>query len=132
MAKSNSFAPQAIDQTIRQHLAKLRKPGVLTVRPGFEMTGDQLTGRQAVIATVHTKKGTADTPRAERLPKKLGKFRVDVREATAHQRWRVHDPAAAALTEMHGRPEERDPLWPPEREMPSGKLLDAPASDTQK
>src|SRR5258708_30044763 len=98
MGKSYWFAGEAIEETIGQHLEKLRKPGVPTVRPGFEMTGDQLTGRQAVIATVHTKKGTADIPRAELLPEKLGKFPVDVREATAHQRLRVHDPAAAALT----------------------------------
>src|SRR5215472_13017355 len=131
MAKNNRFAAQEIDQTIRKNLAKLRKPGVLTVRPGFEITGDQLTGKQAIVATVHTKKSPADIPRADLLPARLGKFPVDVREASAHQRLRVVDPAAAALSEFHARPEERDPTWPLEREMPSGKLLDDPASNTQ-
>jgi phosphatidylserine/phosphatidylglycerophosphate/cardiolipin synthase-like enzyme len=54
-----------------------------------------------------------------------------VREATAHQRLRSHDPAAAALTQTFGRPEDRDPVWDFEREIPSGQLLDSPRSKTQ-
>lgn len=131
MKTTNGFAAQEIDQTIQKNLAKLRKPGVLTVRPGFEITGHQLTGKQAIVATVHTKRKPADIAPAELLPAKIGKFAVDVREASAHQRLRTVDPAAAALSELHARPEERDPSWPLEREMPSGKLLDDPASDTQ-
>jgi len=131
MTTNNAFAAQEIDQTIQKNLAKLRKPGVLTVRPGFEITGHQLTGKQAVVATVHTKKNPADIARGELLPTKIGKFPVDVREASAHQRLRVVDPAAAALSELHARPEQREPTWPLEREMPSGKLLDDPTSDTQ-
>ena len=53
MTTNDRFAAQEIDQTIRKNLAKLRKPGVLTVRPGFEITGDQLTGKQAIVATAH-------------------------------------------------------------------------------
>ncbi len=132
MTTNKRFAAQDIDQAIRKNLAKLRKPGVLTVRPGFEIAGEQLTGRQAIVATVHTKKKPADIARGELLPTKIGKFPVDVREASAHQRLRVVDPAAAALSELHARPEEREPTWPFEREMPSGKLLDDPASDTQR
>src|SRR5262249_4857376 len=131
MTTNNGFAAQEIDQTIRKHLAKLRKPGVLTVRPGVEITGDQLTGRPAIIATVHTKKSIGEIPRGELLPDKIEKLPVDVREATAHQRLRAVDPAAATLTELHARPEEREPTWPLEREMPSGKLLDDAASATQ-
>ncbi|MDA9435971.1 phospholipase D-like domain-containing protein [Bradyrhizobium sp. CCBAU 51627] len=131
MATNKGFAAQEIDQTIRKNLVRLRKPGVLTVRPGFEIAGGQLTGKQAVVATVHTKKAPGDLARSDLLPTKLGKFPVDVREASAHQRLRVVDPAAAALSEIHARPEEREPVWPLEREMPSGKLLDDPASETQ-
>jgi phospholipase D-like protein len=131
MAKDNRFAAKDIDQTIQKNLAKLRKPGVLTVRPGFEITGQQLTGKQAIVATVHTKKKPADIARGDLLPDRIGQFPVDVREASAHQRLRVVDPAAATLSELHARPEERDLTWPLEREMPSGKLLDDPASDTQ-
>jgi phosphatidylserine/phosphatidylglycerophosphate/cardiolipin synthase-like enzyme len=131
MATNSRFAAREIDQTIQKNLAKLRKPGVLTVRPGFEITGQQLTGKQAIVATVHTKKKPADIARGDLLPEQIGKFPVDVREASAHQRLRVVDPASAALSELHARPEERDPTWPLEREMPSGKLIDDPASDTQ-
>jgi PLD-like domain len=132
MATNYTFSAQAIDQVIQKNLAKLRKPGVLTVRPGIEITGDQLTGRPAIVATVHTKKSTADLARGDLLPNKIGKFPVDVREATAHQRLRAVDPAAARLTELHVRPEEFEPSWPLEREMPSGKLLADPHSDTSK
>jgi len=131
MTTNDRFAAQEIDQTIRKNLAKLRKPGVLTVRPGFEITGDQLTGKQAIVATVHTKKKPADIARGELLPAKIGRFPVDVREANADQRLRVVDPAAAALSELYARPEQREPSWPLEREMPSGKLIDDPASATQ-
>src|SRR6516225_6906016 len=129
MTTNDRFAAQEIDQTIRKNLAKLRKPGVLTVRPGFEITGDQLTGKQAIVATVHTKKKPADIARGELLPAKIGRFPVDVREANADQRLRVVDPAAAALSELYARPEQREPSWPLEREMPSGKLLDNPAGN---
>src|SRR5215470_12554533 len=104
MATTSQFPAQAIDHVIQKHLTKLRKPGVLTVRPGAEITGHQLTGRPAIGATVHTKKSTGEIPRGELLPDKIEKFPVDVREATAHQRLRAVDPAAATLTELHARP----------------------------
>ncbi len=123
---------RAIDQAIQKHLPRLRKPGVLTVRPGYEIAGHQLTGKSAIVATVHTKKAKAQVPKSDLLPDKIGNIPVDVREATAHQRLRAHDPAAAALTQTYGRPEDQEPVWPLEREMPSGKLLSSPTSDTQK
>jgi len=58
MARNGSAA---IDKTIQKNLPKLRKTGVLTVRPGFEITGQQLTGKSAIVATVHTKKGNVGT-----------------------------------------------------------------------
>jgi len=112
---------RAIDRVIRQNLGKLRKPGVLTVRPGFEIAGHQLTGRAAIVATVQQKR--KDLSRQDLLPTRIAGVPVDVRQATAHQRLRAHDPAAARLTQAFGRPEEVDPEWPLERELPSGKLL---------
>jgi len=120
----------AIDGVIRASLPRLRKPGVLTVRPGYEIAGHQLTGRSAIVATVHTK--TKNLPKSDLLPDRIGNIPVDVREATPHQRLRAHDPAAAALTQAFARPEDEEPTWPLEREMPSGKLLSDPQSDTQK
>jgi phosphatidylserine/phosphatidylglycerophosphate/cardiolipin synthase-like enzyme len=126
----NTPTTKVIDSAIRKHLPALRKPGVLTVRPGYEIAGHQLTGKSAIVATVHTKK--KDLPKTDMLPDSINNIPVDVREATAHQRLRAHDPAAAALTQAYGRPEDKEPSWPLEREMPSGKLLDAAQSDTQK
>jgi phosphatidylserine/phosphatidylglycerophosphate/cardiolipin synthase-like enzyme len=130
MANKDRNSQKAIDQTIRKNLAKLRKPGVLTVRPGYEIANHQLTGKSAVVATVHTKK--AVLPKGDLLPDKIGNIPVDVREATAHQRLRAHDPAAAALTQAYARPEDKEPVWPLEREISTGRLLSAKNSATQK
>ncbi len=128
--KQGALTPVAIDRTIRQHLSKLRKTGVLTVRPGFQITNHQLTGKRAIVATVHTK--TSDLPANQLLPRGIGGIPVDVREATPHQRLRANDPAAAAMTQVFGRPQDKEPTWPLEREMPSGQRLVSPKSDSQK
>jgi phosphatidylserine/phosphatidylglycerophosphate/cardiolipin synthase-like enzyme len=130
MPTNKAPTAQAIDSTIQKNLAKLRKPGVLTVRPGFEIAGHQLTGKSAIVATVHSK--TKDLAKSDMLPDSIDSIPVDVREATAHQRLRAHDPASAALTQAYGRPENSEPTWDHEREMPTGKLLTDPTSDTQK
>jgi PLD-like domain len=129
MPKNATPTAKVIDQTIRKNLARLTKPGVLTVRPGYEIANNQLTGKSAIVATVHTK--TKGLPKNELLPDTIGGIPVDVREATAYQRLRAHDPGAAALTQAYGRPEAKEPTWPLEREMPSGHLLDSPKSGTQ-
>jgi phosphatidylserine/phosphatidylglycerophosphate/cardiolipin synthase-like enzyme len=101
----------------------------LTVRPGFEIANHQLTGKRAIVATVHTK--TSDLPAGQLLPRAINGVPVDVREATPHQRLRANDPAAAALTQAFGRPQDKEPTWPLEREMPSGQLFQSPKSKTQ-
>jgi phosphatidylserine/phosphatidylglycerophosphate/cardiolipin synthase-like enzyme len=110
-----------IDRVIRSHLKRLAQPGVLTVRPGFEITNHRLTGRVAIVAIVHTK--TRALPAGQLLPQALGGIRVDVREATPQQRLRASDPPAAALTQAFGAPESAEPTWPYERELPEGRLL---------
>ena len=99
------------------------------MRPGFEIANHQLTGKRAIVATVHTK--TSDLPADQLLPRAINGVPVDVREATPHQRLRANDPAAAALTQAFGRPQDKEPTWPLEREMPSGQLLQSPKSKTQ-
>lgn len=128
--KKATLTPRAIDRTIRKHLSKLQKPGVLTVRPGFQITKHQLTGKRAIVATVHTK--TSDLPANQLLPRAINRIPVDVREATPHQRLRANDPAAAAMTQAFGRPQDKEPTWPLEREMPSGQLIESPKSQTQR
>jgi phosphatidylserine/phosphatidylglycerophosphate/cardiolipin synthase-like enzyme len=128
VAKQSTFQPKAIDQTIQKNLDKLSKPGVLTVRPGYEIAGDQLTGKQAIVATVHTKLSKADLSSKDLLPDKIGAYPVDVREASPYQRLRATDPASADVAETYGLPADNDPIWPNERELPSGKLITSPAS----
>src|SRR5579863_10484805 len=129
MSQRKNPAPETIDRLIRRNLGKLRRAGVLSVRPGFEITKHQLTGKAAIVATVHTK--TSDVPRSQLLPSNLEGIPVDVREGTPYQRLRARDPAAASAAQAFGRPEEKDPPWPLEREMPSGLLLTDPMSKTQ-
>jgi len=121
-----------IDRAITKNLHRLSKYGVLTVRPGYEISGHQLTGRRAVVATVHTKKPLADLPRGEPLPDAISGIPVDVREASSYQRLRASDPLAAEVSQTYRRPEDGEPEWPLERELPSGKLLTSASSETQK
>ena len=131
MPPKHALTAAAIDKVIRKNLARLRKPGVLTVRPGFEISKEQLTGKSAIVATVHTK--AAGLPKSALLPTSIGSIPVDVREATPRQRLRAQDPAAAALVQTLGlgRLHDQDPTWPLEREMPSGRLLKDPQKLTR-
>jgi hypothetical protein len=117
----------AIDRVIRKHLARLRKPGVLTVRPGFELAHGRISGRAAIVVTVDRKR--ARVPARERLPEEIDGLPVDVREATGMQRLRRDNPTAHALAVRHARPEEQEPEWPYERRVSDGKRVSArPAS----
>jgi hypothetical protein len=119
----------AIDRVIRRHLGRLTRPGVLAIRPGYEITAHQLTGRVAIVATVHTK--STELPAAARLPQSVAGIRVDVRQGTPQQRLRAADPAAAAVMQAFGPPENMEPPWPHEREMPGGRLLTSTRSRHQ-
>jgi phosphatidylserine/phosphatidylglycerophosphate/cardiolipin synthase-like enzyme len=125
-----SRSDREIDQLIGKNIPKLSKYGVLTVRPGFEITGHQLTGKRAIVATVHTKKPMAQLSRGEALPDRIGGVPVDVREADPYQRLRAIDPLAADVVHTYRRPENSEPDWPLTRELPSGKLLTSAASKT--
>jgi hypothetical protein len=61
---------RAVDQVVSQHLAEITKPGVLSVRPGYEATGGWLTRKLAIVVTVAQK--TDDVRREDRLPETLG------------------------------------------------------------
>ena len=121
-----------IDSAIKKNLRPLSKYGVLTARPGYEITGHQLTGRRAIVATVHTKRPLAGLARGEALPDSIGGIPVDVREADPYQRLRAIDPLAAEISQAYRRPEDGEPEWPMERELPSGQLLTSARSETQK
>jgi phosphatidylserine/phosphatidylglycerophosphate/cardiolipin synthase-like enzyme len=112
---------RAIDGVIQRHIRAFRKPGVLTVRPGYKMTGGWITDKPAIVATVNKK--LDGLPPSQKLPAEIGDTAVDVREATSMQRLRAVNPAAHALVVAHGRGEIQEPNWKYERAVPSGQLL---------
>jgi PLD-like domain len=84
--------PHEIDAIIGRNLDAFDKPGVLSVRPGYEVTNDWLTGKEAIVATVRRK--IAAPPAAEQLPSEVEGVPVDVRQASEVKREEIEDPAA--------------------------------------
>jgi phosphatidylserine/phosphatidylglycerophosphate/cardiolipin synthase-like enzyme len=82
-----------IDDVIGAHLAELRRPGVLSVRPGFEIRDGWLTGRRAIVVTVAA---MTSTPADGTLPDEIAGIPVDVRQASDRKRLSLQDSAAAA------------------------------------
>jgi phospholipase D-like protein len=119
MATRKSLA--AIDRIVRRNLAKFRKPGVMTVRPGYKLTGGWITDRPAIVATVDRK--LDGLPPEQMLPREVDDVAVDVREATGLQRLRDTDAKAHALVVSHGRNEFQEPDWPLERRVSDGTLI---------
>jgi len=111
----------AIDGVIQQNLSQLKRPGVLTVRPGYEFTDGRLTGRPAIVVTVQRKRPRVSP--AHRLPEEVDGIPVDVRPSTAMQRLRAKAPAKHALLARFGPQKYREPEWPYERRVSDGRLL---------
>jgi phosphatidylserine/phosphatidylglycerophosphate/cardiolipin synthase-like enzyme len=93
-----------VEDLLDAHLEDLRRPGVLSVRPGYELTNGWLTGRRAVVVTVAKK--LQSPPPGQTLPDALGAIPVDVREASPRKRQSLQDPEAYAqerrLAPNHG------------------------------
>lgn len=104
----------AIDRTIRRHWSKLRKKGVLAVRPGYAFTGGWITNQPAAVAIVDKKK--KHVPPKDLLPTRIGDTAVDVQEAGPIERLRHTRPEEYARV-AHGRPEYNVPAAPFERTM---------------
>ncbi|HTU97382.1 MAG TPA: phospholipase D-like domain-containing protein [Solirubrobacteraceae bacterium] len=79
---------------IAGHIAQLSKPGVLSLRPGYKVTGDWLTDTPAIVVTVEHK--TSELPPSQLLPTEVGGVPVDVRQASPRKRTELADPAAFA------------------------------------
>ena len=119
-----------IDAVIRKNIARFRKPGVLTVRPGYKMTGGWITDKPAIVVTVEQKKEGLTA--SGRLPSEVDDIAVDVRQASGMQCLRAWWPNDFTLASLHGRPENRDPDWPLERDVQTGKIIPpAPAPADQ-
>jgi len=83
-----------LDGVIEAHLADFDKPGVLSVRPGFKVRDDWLTGTRAIVVTVRRK--VAHPPPGEMLPTEVGGVPVDVRQASPGKALELEDPHAYA------------------------------------
>lgn len=83
-----------LEDLITAHQDALEKPGVLSVRPGYEVTHGWLTGRRAIVATVAEKQ--ADLPAGQALPDQIDGVPVDVRQASPLKRLSLTDPAEFA------------------------------------
>lgn len=84
----------SISDVIARNLAALRKPGVLAVRPGYEMKDDWFTGRPAIVAIVAHKR--ADLPADDLLPDEIEGIPVDVRQASPLKRLAIEHPSSYA------------------------------------
>jgi hypothetical protein len=88
---AETIGPDAITPIIDRHLAELRRPGVLSVRPGYRFVRGWITDTPAIVVTVRRKATPADP--AEALPTSIDGVAVDVREASPGKRLRLTDPA---------------------------------------
>ncbi|HEY1571809.1 MAG TPA: phospholipase D-like domain-containing protein [Pseudonocardiaceae bacterium] len=78
-----------LNTLIDRYLAELAKPGVLSVRPGYQVRNNWLTGRQAVVVTVRSK---GERPAGQRLPTEIDGVPVDVRQASARKTMEIEQP----------------------------------------
>lgn len=127
---ARKMSASAISDVIDRNLRKFKKPGVLTVRPGYQITAGWITAKPAIVATVNKKR--QNVPAAQRLPAEVQGVPVDVREATGVQRLRHVDPAAYTVAQAHMRPEFREPAWRNERDVATGKTVTQPSPTTGK
>jgi hypothetical protein len=110
-----------IDKAIQDHLDVFKKPGALTVRPGYKIKNGWITNRPAIIVTVRKKRARVSAKDA--IPARVGRFATDVREASRWQKIRRSDPQEfAALMTFH-RPEFAQPVFGSERDAQTGQLL---------
>jgi len=106
---------RAVDQVILQHLDQLKKPGVLSVRPGYQVAGGWPTKKPAIVVTVDRKRD--DLAPQDQLPETIDGFAVDVRQANPLQRMRATNPTLYTSVAATARPELEQPVFPYERDL---------------
>jgi len=111
----------AIDQVIQTHFSQLQKPGVLFVRPGYKATKGRVKDEPAVVVTVTEKK--KNVPARDRIPKKIGPYPTDVRQASPMHMLRASNPDLWAQVADAAPPALQRPIFPLERDA-SGQLVE--------
>ena len=124
----------SLAELIGRRLDAFRLPGVLSVRPGFQLVDGWLTDTPAIVVTV-------DGEAPHGLPAEVGGFPVDVRVASRRKRAAVLEPARFAATGATAPDEGKVPEFeheiliaePPAEPSatPSPDLLEAAAKKTQ-
>jgi hypothetical protein len=114
-----------IDKVIQANLPSLRKPGALTVRPGYKIRGGWITKDPAIVVTVNQKLANVSPQNA--IPPTIGPYPTDVREATSIEKLRFTDPPRYANVVATARPEYAQPEFSLERNVQTGQLLTAAA-----
>jgi hypothetical protein len=79
-----------LSAVIDQNMGTFDKPGVLSVRPGYKVTNDWLTGTRAIVVTVRHK--VAHLAEGEMLPSEVDGVPVDVRQASPEKALELQDP----------------------------------------
>jgi phosphatidylserine/phosphatidylglycerophosphate/cardiolipin synthase-like enzyme len=103
-----------ISKVISRHRAELDKDGVLTARPGFEAKDGWVTRTPAIVVTVQKKAAPGALPADQLLPEKLGRFPVDVRQASTLKRLQVTAPKRFLQAAVSVRSAARLPEFPAE------------------
>ena len=119
---------RTVDRVITQHLDELRKPGVLSVRPGYQVAGGWPTKKPAIVVTVDSKRDSL-APQ-DQLPETIGGFAVDVRQATPLQRLRSKNPTLYMSVAATVTPEFEQPVFPYERDLSGQSLAPMAASSS--
>ena len=108
----------AIDSVILAHAHEFQRPGVLTVRPGFQSIAGQVTTRPAIVVSVEGRDASRAT---HAIPPMIGGYPTDVRPASDDKVQRVRDPKAFVRT--HGS-RHHVVEHPYERDAQTGRTLD--------
>lgn len=118
---TNGVSTAGLENLITAHQTALRQPGVLSVRPGYEITNGWLTGRRAIVATVEHK--LADPPTGQALPEQIDGVPVDVRQASPLKRLSLTNPETFADEHRFAPNLGALPVFPDEHVFTSGGTL---------
>jgi len=117
--------PGDINAVIDRNLQTFDKPGVLSIRPGFKVTGDWLTSKPSIVVTVREKR--VSPPEAEMLPSAVEGVPVDVRQASTEKREEIEDPEAYS-SKLRLTPDTNSVAHFPDERTPTGQRPAAAAS----
>jgi len=96
-------------KAIEQNLDALRKPGILSVRPGYHIEAGWPVGDPVIVALVGSKKGEAA---AYGLPSQIDGVPIEVREASPLERLKAIRPDTYTALKERARAEQHAPSFP--------------------